>query len=133
MQDYERFIAPGLGIVIILATFILGVPLVYGVLLGLLGLAAAGSYFAPHRVQVETRMAIAALGLIILLIVSSTAFWLALLSFAAIGALQLPNRNLLQRNPATITWLRTVLRGVQAPTPVPQAPVEAVPQATPAR
>ena len=114
MRDYERFIAPGLGIVIILATFILGAPLVYRVLLGILGLAAAGTYFAPHRVQVETRLAIAALGLIILLIVSSTAFWLALLSFAVIGALQLPNRHLLKRNPATIAWLRTALRGVKA-------------------
>ena len=114
MQDYERFVAPGLGVVIILATFILGVPLVYRVLLGLLGLAAAGTYFAPRRVQVETRIAIAAVGLIILLIVTSTAFWLALLSFAAIGALQFPNRHELQRNPATIEWLRTVLRGVQA-------------------
>ena len=114
MQEYERFIAPGLGIVIILATFILGVPLVYRVLLGLLGLAAAGTYFAPRRVQVETRIAVAALGLIILLIVSSTAFWLALLSFAAIGALQFPNRHQLQRNPATITWLRALLKRAQA-------------------
>lgn len=114
MQDQERFIAPSLGVVIILASFILGVPLIYRVILCLLGLAAAGTYFAPHRVQVETRIAIAALGLLILLIVSSTAFWLALLSFGAIGALQFPHRDALQRNPATIVWLRKGLKDAQA-------------------
>ena len=113
MHVRERLIVPGLGVVILLSAFMLGVPLVYKLLLGLLGLAAAGTYFAPHRVQVETRIAIAALGLIILLIVSSTAFWLTLLSFGAIAALQFPHRHKLQRHPATIAWLNTVLRAVQ--------------------
>ncbi len=108
MQIEERLVVPGLGIVILLSAFILGVPLVYQLLLGLLGLAAAGTYFAPSAVQVETRIAIAALGLIILLIVSSTAFWLILLSFGAIAAMQFPHRHTLQRNPVTITWLSTV-------------------------
>ncbi len=89
-------------------------PLVYKLLLGLLGLAAAGTYFAPYLVQVETRIAIAALGLIILLIVTSTAFWLTLLSFGAIAALQFPHRHKLQRNPATIEWLSTMLKAAQA-------------------
>ena len=114
MQIQERLIVPGLGVVILLSAFILGVPLVYKLLLGLLGLAAAGTYFAPHEVQVETRTAIAALGLIILLIVSSTAFWLTLLSFGAIAALQFQHRQALQRNPATIAWLSTVLKSAQA-------------------
>ena len=114
MQIQERLIVPGLGIVILLSAFMLGVPLVYKLVLGLLGLAAAGTYLAPNRVQVETRVAIAALGLIILLIVTSTAFWLTLLSFGAIAALQFPHRHKLQRNPATIEWLGTVWRDIQA-------------------
>lgn len=114
MQVQERLIVPGLGIVILLSAFILGVPLVYKLLLGLLGLAAAGTYFAPPLVQVETRIAIAALGLLILLIGSSVAFWLTLLSFGAIAALQFQYRHTLQRNPATIAWLSTVLKTVQA-------------------
>ncbi len=109
MQIQERLIVPGLGIVILLAAFILGVPLVYKLLLGLLGLAASATYFAPHAVQVETRIAIAALGLVILLIVSSTAFWLTLLSFAAIAALQIPHRHTLQRSLATVEWLNALL------------------------
>ena len=113
MQVQERLIVPGLGVVILLSAFILGVPLVYKLLLGLLGLAATGTYFTPHAVQVETRIAIAALGLIILLIVSSTAFWLTLLSFGAIAALQFPHRHALQRQPATIAWLNTMLRAAQ--------------------
>ena len=114
MEMQDRFIAPGLGVVIVLAAFILGVPLVYKLLLSLLGLAAAGTYFAPYRVQVETRIVIALVGLVILLIVSSTAFWLTLLSFAAIAALQFQHRHVLQRNPATIAWLRTLLEAAQA-------------------
>lgn len=106
-------IVPGLGVVILLATFVLGVPLVYQLFLGILGLAAAGTYFAPHRVQVETRILISAMGLIILLIVTSTAFWLTLLSFGAIAALQIQHRGTLQRSPATIAWLRTVVKAAQ--------------------
>ena len=111
MQIQERLIVPGLGVVVILSSFILGVPSVYKVLLGLLGLAAAGTYFAPRAVQVETRIAIAALGLIILLLITSTAFWLVLLSFGAIAALQIPHRHTLKRSPATIAWLKGLRRG----------------------
>lgn len=113
MQILDRFIVPSLGVVIILATFILDVLLVYRVLVGILGLAAISTYFAPRPVQVETRIAIAAVGLIILLIVSSTAFWLTLVSFAAIAAFQLPHRQTLRRNPATFAWLGTVLKAAQ--------------------
>ena len=107
MQIQERLIVPGLGIVILLSAFILGVPLVYKLLLGILGLAASATYFAPPAVQVETR--IAGLGLIILLIVSSTAFWLILLSFGAIAALQIQHRHTLGRSLATVAWLNAVL------------------------
>ncbi len=54
MQIQERLIVPGLGVVTLLSAFMLDVPLVYKLLLGLLGLAATGTYFAPHAVQVET-------------------------------------------------------------------------------
>ena len=110
MQIQERLIVPGLGIIILLSAFILGVPLVYKLLLGFLGLAAFGTYFTPHAVQVETRVAIAALGLVILLLISSTAFWLILLSFGAIAALQIQHRRTLQRSPATIEWLSALLQ-----------------------
>ena len=109
MQIQERFIVPGLGLVIFVSIFLLGVPLAYKVLLGLIGLGAFATYFAPRAVQVEIRIAIAALGLIILLI-NSPAFWLALMSLGAIAALQVPLRHTLQRSPATIEWLNTVLQ-----------------------
>ena len=113
MQVQERLIVPGLGVVILLSAVILGAPLVYKLLLGVLGLAATGTWFAPRQVQVETRIAISALGLVILLLVISTAFWLTLLSFGAIAALQFPHRGELQRNPATFAWLGTVLRSAR--------------------
>ncbi len=110
MQMQERLIVPGLGVVILLSAFILGVPLVYKLLLMLLGLGAAGTYFVPHAVQVETRILIAVLGLIILLIITSTAFWLTLMAFGAIAALQVQHRHTLQRSPATIEWLNALLQ-----------------------
>ena len=60
--------------------------------------------------QVETRILIAALGLIILLLITSTAFWLTLPSYGAIASLQIPHRHKLQRSPATIAWLNEVLK-----------------------
>lgn len=114
MQSIQRLIVPALGVVVVLCTFVLGVPLVFRVLLVLLGVAAVGTHFLPHAVQVETRIAIAALGLVILLIVSSTAFWLAVLSFAAIAALQIPHRGTLERSLATVAWLDTTLKAVRA-------------------
>lgn len=114
MQPIQRLIVPALGVVIVLCTFMLGVPLVFRVLLVLLGVAAVGTHFLPDAVQVETRIAIAALGLVILLIVSSTAFWLAVLSFAGIAALQIPHRGTLQRSLATVAWLETTLEAVRA-------------------
>ena len=114
MKAKEHLIVPTLGVVVILTTFILGVPIVYKVLIGLLGLAAVGTYFAPRAVQIETRIAIAGAGLVILLLVSSTAFWLALLSFGAIAALQIQHLGTLQRNLATVTWLDGLVKAAKA-------------------
>ena len=115
MQIHERLTVPCLGIVILLAGFTVGVPLVYKLLLGLLGLAAAGTHFAPPAVQVETRIAIAAIGPFILIPITSTAFWLTLLSFGAMAAFQIPYRNTLQQLQATIAWLNGVLQRSSRP------------------
>lgn len=108
-SQVQRLIVPGLGVVIFVSAFILGVPLIYKVLLALLGLAAAGTYFSPPRVQVEMRIAAAALGLLILLI-NAPAFWLTLLSFGAIAALQVPHRHMLQRSSATVEWFNALVK-----------------------
>lgn len=116
MTLQERIIVPGLGAVILLAVLTMGAPILYTLLLGLLGLAAVGTYFVPSAVQVETRVGIAVLGLIVLIFYfSSLSFWLALLSFGAIGALQIRHRDELQKNPATVAWLNAALarRGPQ--------------------
>ena len=115
MLQQERLMVPVLGVVILVSIFVMGAPLIYLLLLGLLGLVAVSTYYLPHAVQVETRIAISALGLVVLIIYfNSLGFWLALLSFGAIGALQIRYRHLLQNPPHTITWLNTVLgqRGV---------------------
>ena len=123
MQDHQQFIVPALGLVNLLAAVVLGVGLVYQVLLGLLGIAAIGTYFAPQAVQVESRMVIAAVGLLILLLITSIAFWVTLMAFGAIAALQWPNRNALQRSPATLEWLTTVwAKRKRAPSGPPGAP-----------
>ena len=110
MQQQERLIVPGLGVVVLLAAFTLGAPLIFTVLLVILGLAATGTYFAPPAVQVETRVGIAALGLLLLVVhYASPGFWLALLSFAGIGALQFRNRAALGKELATVGWLNAVL------------------------
>ena len=110
MALQERIIVPALGGVILLAVLTMGAPILYTVLLGLLGLAAIGTWFAPAAVQVETRVGIAVLGLLILFFyLGSLSFWLALLSFGAIGALQIRHRDALQKNPATVAWLNAAL------------------------
>ena len=110
MQIQERFIVPGLGIVILLSAFILGVPLVYKLLLGMLGLAAVGTFFLPPAVQVEVRIAIAALGLIILIFYfRSVSFWLALLAFGAIGASQIRHGSALTMPPHTVAYVKALL------------------------
>lgn len=88
----------------------MGGGLLFKLLIGLLGLAAVGTYYAPHQVQVETRSAIAVLGLLLLVFYfSSLGFWIVLLSFCIIGALQLQHRGILQYPPRTIAWLNDVL------------------------
>ena len=46
--------------------------------------------------------------MLILLLITSIAFWVTLMAIGAIAALQWPNRNALQRSPATLAWLTTV-------------------------
>ena len=88
----------------------MGGGLLLKLLIGLLGLAAVGTYYAPHQVQVETRAAIAVLGLLLLVFYfSSLGFWIVLLSFCIIGALQLQHRGILQYPPRTFAWLNDVL------------------------
>ena len=111
MRNQEEYIAPGLGVIILLSAFssaLSGASLIYVVLMVVLGIAAIGTYFAPHVVQVEVRVAIAALGLLLLVsYFSSLAFWLALLAFGMMGALQIRHGNVLQMPPQhTAEWLR---------------------------
>ncbi len=102
----EKYLVPVLGAIILLSVFGFassGVSLIYPVVLGILGLAAVGTYFLPAAVQVEARIAIAALGLIILIFYfSSVSFWLALLAFGAIGASQIRYASLLNMPPHTV-------------------------------
>ena len=109
MHVQERFIVPGLGVVVLAAILTMEAPWILRVLLGVLGLAAVGTYFLPHAVQVETRIVIAVLGLTILIFISSLGLWLAVLAFATVGALQARHRDTLQSPPHTVSWLRTVL------------------------
>lgn len=113
MKEQEQFIVPGLGVVALISVLLLGTTyysLAYLALLGLLGAGAIGSYFLPAAVQVEARVAIAALGLLVLVFMfSSLGFWLALLSFGAIGALQIRHRGILRMPPThTLEWLKTL-------------------------
>ena len=63
MRIEERYVVPGLGVIILLSLVALNVSLIYLVVLGILGIAAIGTYFLPHAVQIETRIVISALGL----------------------------------------------------------------------
>ena len=80
-------------------------------LLGILGLAAVGTYFLPAAVQVEIRIAIAVLGLMILVFYfSSVSFWLALLAFGAMGASQIRHGAALSMPPKhTVAYVKTLL------------------------
>ena len=69
-----------------------------------------GTFFLPTAVQVEVRIAIAALGLIILIFYfSSVSFWLALLAFGAIGASQIRHGSLLTMPPHTVAYVKALL------------------------
>lgn len=113
MREDDKFIVPVLGVVVVVSVFVLGTsfwPIGYVAILFVLGLAAMGTYFLPEQVQVETRIAIAALGLLVLIFMfSSLGFWLALLSFGAMGALQIRYRGILRMPPThTLEWLRAL-------------------------
>ena len=114
MRIKEEYIVPGLGAIILLSVFGFaagGASPIYPVLLGILGLAAVGTYFLPAAVQVELRIAIAVLGLMILVIYfSSVSFWLALLAFGAIGASQIRHGATLSMPPKhTVAYVKTLL------------------------
>ncbi len=113
MRIKEEYIVPALGAVILLSAFgfaTSGFSLIYPVLLGMLGLAAVGTFFVPPAVQVEVRIAIAVLGLLILVFYfSSVSFWLALLAFGAIGASQIRHGSVLTMPPHTVAYVKTLL------------------------
>ena len=114
MRIKEEYIVPALGAIILLSVFGFaadGVSPIYPVLLGILGLAAVGTYFLPAAVQVEIRIAIAVLGLMILVIYfSSVSFWLALLAFGAMGASQIRHGAMLSMPPKhTVAYVKTLL------------------------
>ena len=115
MREPKEFIIPALGVVVLLSIFILGTShysLAYLIILGLLGLAAVGTYFVPPAVQVELRIAIAGLGLLVLIFMfSSLGFWLALIGFGAIGALQIRHRGILSTQLHTVEWLKSLQSG----------------------
>ena len=115
MRELKEFIIPALGVVVLLSIFILGAShysLAYLIILGLLGLAAVGTYFVPPAVQVELRIAIASLGLLVLIFMfSSLGFWLALIGFGAIGALQIRHRGILSTQLHTVEWLKSLKSG----------------------
>ncbi len=113
MRIKEEYIVPALGAIILLSVFgfaTSGLSLIYPVLLGMLGLAAVGTFFLPPAVQVEVRIAIAALGLLILVFYfSSVSFWLALLAFGAIGVSQIRHGSMLTMPPHTVAYVKTLL------------------------
>ena len=116
MKEPEQFVVPALGVLVLLAVFILGsagfYSMAYLIILGLLGLAAVGTYFPPPAVQVEMRVAIAGLGLLVLIFMfSSLGFWLALIGFGAIGALQIRHRGVLTPQLHTVEWLKSLQGG----------------------
>ena len=115
MPAWGDLVVPALGVLVLIASLMLATshwPLAYSIVLGLLGLAAIGTYFLPPAVQVEARIAIAALGLITLLIMfKSISFWMALLPFLTIGALQIPRRHTLRMPLHTIRWLQALQSG----------------------
>lgn len=111
MRIQEEYVAPALGVVILLALLGLDASPVVMVILGILGVAAVGTYLLPHEVQVELRVAIAAIGLLVLVFfLGSLALWLVLLAFGAMGALQVRHSDALQLPPRhTVEWFKAVL------------------------
>ena len=105
--EQERLVVPGLGVVILAGVLLLeGASTASTVVLGLLGVGAIATFFAPEPVQVETRIGIAAVGLLyLILFFGSWGLWLVVLGLGGIGALQIRHRSELQRTPVTIAWL----------------------------
>ena len=115
----QRFIVPGLGVVVLLAAVgfaSVGSPLWMWLLVALLGIVAIATYFAPEEAQVELGAGIAILGLVVLLLrYNSIPLWLSLVSFGAMGAFQIRRVDVLRTAPRnTITWIKELAerRGV---------------------
>lgn len=109
MNIQERFIVPGLGVVVLLAAVgfaSTGAPLWMWLLVALLGVAAIATHFAPEEARVELGAGIAILGLVVLLLrYNSIPLWLSLISFGAMGALQIRRLDVLRTAPKnTIAW-----------------------------
>ena len=110
MNIQQRFIVPGLGVVVLLAAVgfaSVGSPLWMWLLIALLGIAAIATYFAPEEAQVELGAGIAILGLVVLLLrYNSIPLWLSLVSFGAMGAFQIRRVDVLRTAPRnTIAWI----------------------------
>ena len=111
MRIQEQYIVPALGVVVLLGVIGLDAALPVRVILAILGLVAVATWLAPPGVQAELRVAIAALGLILLIFfLGSPALWLVLLGLAAIGAMQARHAEMLQWPPRhTEEWARATL------------------------
>ena len=119
MNILERFIVPGLGVVVLLAAVgfaSTGAPLWMWLLVALLGIAAIATHFAPEEARVELGAGIAILGLIVLLLrYNSIPLWLSLISFGAMGSLQIRRVDVLRTAPKnTIAWFNALVerRGI---------------------
>ena len=119
MNIQQRFIVPGLGVVVLLAALgfaSIGSPLWMWLLIALLGIGAIATYFAPEEAQVELGAGIAILGLVVLLLrYNSIPLWLSLVSFGAMGAFQVRRVDVLRTAPRnTIAWIKELAdrRGV---------------------
>ena len=114
MRIQEQYIVPGLGAAILLSVlgFVAsGASNLFLLAMVVLGLAAVGTDLLPRGAQVEIRLAIAVLGMLFLPpYFSHLLFWLALLAFGGIGALQLRHGDTLQMLPQhTVAWVKGLL------------------------
>ncbi len=111
MVVQEKHVAPTLGVVILLALVALDASASVRVFIGILGLIAVASWLLPHEVQVEVRVAIAVVGLLVLgFFVGPIALFVVLLALGAIGALQVRHADALAAPPLhTVEWLKAAL------------------------
>ena len=114
MRIREEYIVPALGAIILLSVFGFaagGASPIYPCSWGCSDWRRLEPISCPPPSSVEIRIAIAALGLMILVIYfSSVSFWLALLAFGAIGASQIRHAAALSMPPRhTVAYVKTLL------------------------